>query len=546
MPMSPKQNEQMVGLIRSALEAHNAWWDKQRTVLRLHRNLYASKFHEGSNAAGVKVETGDGPTHVESYLGALFSRAPAVEVGEDPLRADVLPEIPARIANTWLPLQRKVMEQAVRIAIIYPQGFIRVGPKHTTLALDPVDAVEAQAVSPWDVMLDTSAIDWDHMRWAGHRYTVSVAAARKRFPGARFKGGETKDFFTATARKKRGENVPDEMQQVTIIEFYDLVRHEVLFWSADVDGGERILAHGPMPLHRPGTQIPMLPIVPLYMQYIPDAPLFGISVLSRNYDQFREKNLLRTNAANNIRRDNRQYEVKKGVYDEDALARLQAGVDGNIIETEGTPGQNIKSIDVGPMSSNFDQYARDIENDIAKGAVLAPFTRGEASKATATEIGVLAEYSASAIGRMARERDFAIEEMAALFLAHLVPSSAPVALLRLGAPGPDGLAPVVTVSGAMLDRKWRISALDQAGTPMSRALAQQRFTGLIPLLTPLGVPPRAILNEMLRLELISPALAAAIPPEAPPAPAAGAPATGAVSEAELLALAADGQRGAAV
>jgi len=55
-------------------------------------------------------------------------------------------------------------------------------------------------------------------------------------------------------------------------------------------------------------------------------------------------------------------------------------------------------------------------SDINRGSILAPFSRGEATKATATEVAALAQYSASEIGKLARERDGAIEMISTVYL----------------------------------------------------------------------------------------------------------------------------------
>ncbi len=139
----------------------------------------------------------------------------------------------------------------------------------------------------------------------------------------------------------------------------------------------------------------------------------GLSAVARVYDQFYEKNILRTYWANAVRRDSRQYLYREGMVDEEALAKITAGVDGAMIPIDSdTLSGIIVPVGVEPISSNFDRYLAAIEGDINRGSSLAPFARGEATKATATEITALAAYSASEIGKLARERDNAIEAKA--------------------------------------------------------------------------------------------------------------------------------------
>ncbi len=58
--------------------------------------------------------------------------------------------------------------------------------------------------------------------------------------------------------------------------------------------------------------------------------------------------------------------------------------------------------------------------DRERGTVAASFVRGEATKATATEIAALAAYTSSELGCMARERDGAIEQLVENLLADAV------------------------------------------------------------------------------------------------------------------------------
>lgn len=520
--MASKMEQGLVSLVKAALSSHNAEWEHRRNDLKLFRDLYASRFFGDTKGdpTSIRVETGDGPAHIESYLASLFSRSPAVEVGKDKARAEGDPRIPASVCNGWLGKQRETFEQTTRIGLIYPCAFLRVGP-------DSNGGIEVRAVCPWDVILDTSAPTWAHQRWIGHRYTLPLAAARARFSNvaanAWMPQAEKRFFETpgTSKRKSADEDIPQDLQLVTVIEFYDLVRNKVIFYSPDKDNGDSPLKVADTPLRLPGTTAPSHPIVPVYFGYEPDAPVVGISTLSRIYDQLRERNLLRTNAANCIRKDTRQYLARKGAFSEDDAARITLGQDGAIVwvdENEKKPlADLIAAVPVAAMSSNYQFYSRDIENDLNKGSVLAAFTRGEATRATATEIGVLAEYSASAIGRMARVRDAAIEAVAALYLAHLLLAGGEEGLVATA----DIDGKTVAVTRDQLDYAWTITALDQAATPISKAIEQQRFLALVPILQSIGVRPDRILAQLVRLELlpIEFGVDALAPPAGPQAPA---------------------------
>jgi len=233
------------------------------------------------------------------------------------------------------------------------------------------------------------------------------------------------------------------------------------------------------------------------------------------YDQFYEKNILRTYWANSVRRDSRQYLYKEGSLDEEALAKITAGVDGAMIAVdEPVLDGIIRAVGVEPLSGNFDRYLAYIEQDINRGSILAPFSRGEATKATATEVTALAQYSASEIGKLARERDNAIELIALSYLriVSLLAEDKEQAVIEV-----DGLPKVITVQD--LDAKFKIVALDQSSTPLSEALKRNNLVQLLPVLTQLGVPGDKIKEELIRIYDLPESFLEA--PPAPPAPPQG-------------------------
>jgi hypothetical protein len=186
---------------------------------------------------------------------------------------------------------------------------------------------------------------------------------------------------------------------------------------------------------------------------------------------------------------------KEGSLDEEALAKITAGVDGAMIPVdEPVLDGIIRAVGVEPLSGNFDRYLGYIEQDINRGSILAPFSRGEATKATATEVTALAQYSASEIGKLARERDNAIELIAKTYLriVSLLAEDKEQSVIEI-----DGLPKVITPYD--LDAKFKIVALDQSSTPLSEALKRSNLVQLLPVLTQLGVPSAKIKEELIRI-----------------------------------------------
>ena len=147
----------------------------------------------------------------------------------------------------------------------------------------------------------------------------------------------------------------------------------------------------------------------------------GSSALLRVYDQVQETNIIRTYQANMVHRSARQWIVEQGVFDADSMSKLAQGVDGEYIEVELSNGQSLAGsiipVPHSPVPNDLTSYIMQVNEDFQRGSVMAPFTRGEATKATATEVTALAAYSSSEIGRLARERDSMIEMMSAVYVS---------------------------------------------------------------------------------------------------------------------------------
>ncbi len=153
----------------------------------------------------------------------------------------------------------------------------------------------------------------------------------------------------------------------------------------------------------------------------------------------------------------------------------------------------IRAVPVEPLSSNFERYQQAVEADIQRGSIITPNARGEATKATATEITALSFYTSSEIGRMARERDEAIEALAKIYTRMLVytllPDEKPVILVGKKAR---------FITADSLDHKFRYFALDQASTPLSKEMKKRQLLELLPVLGQLGVPQDKILEDIVR------------------------------------------------
>ena len=517
----PRSKQEKLSLIQVILSDHEAYWQEKSGTLRRYRDAYRTQFYRDDRLVDgqLRVETADSFAYIEGYMSSLFSKSPAVEV-ESAYAGQEAKATTRTVVNSFLYDKRNPIENASRMALIYPMAFLKLAPQESD---DVLNRVSIRACEPWTVIVDREASCWDDQRYVGHVYWISGASAKEKFGAKDFKFVNKIEYFDGqnpvTALNQSPDSLPSDLKYIKVVEFYDLGEDKVYYWSPQYSDGNKLIDEDNIPVRTYDDQ-PLPGIAPLYYSRIPDSPLEGYSAMSRVYDQFFEKNEVRTFLANAIRRDSRQYLYKQGLVDEDELAKITAGVDGAMIgvETEGSLDSVIRAIPVAPMTTNFDRYMGMIESDIQRGSSMAPFTRGEATRSTATEVAVMAAYSASEIGRLARERDFAIEKVSDIYirmLSLLLDDDEKAVILVDGRPE--------VVQPEDFDYKFKFAAVDQAATPMSTALRNQEFINLIPVLQGMGVEAGKIRDHLIKVfSLPEEFLSENDAPPEPPPEAAGA------------------------
>ena len=546
--------------VAEIVAGHDLYWTNRREELREYRRLYMTDFwnkQEISVEGVLRTEVPKAYAVVESYLGSLYAKNPAVFVQPD-LRARGNAEVAEATANLYLLTVREQLEDATRLALIYPCSFVKLSP---VPSVDPLKRVAAAALPPWEVIVDATACAWEQQRYVGHVYLMPLPEAAERY-------GKTETDFTpriytkwieassATGSKSvvgispNDNSVPGMEKFVRIVEVYDLLADKLLVWSEDYKGGEDFLFTGvkvqvgalsaePEEGEEPELQHetsgipyksasgrPIVPIIPLYFSRDPDTPLRGYSLISRSRDQFREMNLMRSYQAQGVRRMARQWMVRAGFLSEDAAAKITQGLDGEMIEVDVAPGTpldgNITPVPQAPIPGDIAAYAQTVDNDIKDAGLLAPFTRGEVTKSTATEQQLLAAYTSSEIGRMARIRDSVITSIASTYniiLSVVLGDEAePLAL-----PNPVG---PTNLSAEDLTGDFSYWAVDAGTTPMSDLAKQQSIERLVPTLLSLGAPREAVLSELVRAYQLPEAFAKAVEQAQPVEPVTpeGAPA----------------------
>ena len=492
-----RNNDDIQKFIRIIFSDHKEFWKQQAGDLKRYKNAYESKFwkEEMYDTTMIRVETADAYGFIESYISSLFSKSPSVVIGADLAATGGDPKLAQAAANRFLYNQREQFEIASRLALIYPYSALKLSPAESDEMLDKATIT---AIPCWEVILDRDATAASDQRFIGHTYYLNMVEAKRKFGNKKFVAVPKENYFDegggpVSYTKQDYNDLPDDYLYIEIVELYDLLHNEVYYWSPSYKNGDGLILRSEIPV-RTYNDLPLAPIVPLFYSRSPSKPMEGLSSLARLYDQFYEKNILRTYWANAVRRDSRQYLYREGMIDEEALAKITAGIDGAMIGVDSdTLSGIIMPVGVEPISSNFDRYLAAIESDINRGSSLAPFARGEATKATATEITALAQYSASEIGKLARERDNSLENIVNVYIRTLVllAEDGDKAVLNV-----EGEGKVITP--ADLEGKFRINALDQGSTPLSDAIRKQNLLSLLPTLQGLGVPPEKIKEEIIR------------------------------------------------
>ena len=492
-----RNSDDIQKFIRIIFTDHKNYWKNQSGELKKYKNAYESKFwkEQEYNETMIRIETADCYSYVESFISSLFAKSPSVVIGSDLAATGGDPKLAQAAANRFLYNQREQLEIASRLALIYQFAALKLSPVPSN---EMLDKVTIRAIPCWEVMLDRDATGVEDQRFIGHTYYLNMVEAKRKFGAKKFVAVPKQNYFDeggapVSYTKQDYNDLPDDYLYIEIVELYDLLNDEVYYWSPSYKNGDGIILKSEIPV-RTYNDNPLAPIVPLFYSRSPSKPMEGLSAVARLYDQFYEKNILRTYWANATRRDSRQYLFKEGSVDEESLAKITAGIDGAMIPIDNDSLTGIiMPVGVEPISSNFDRYQNYIESDINRGSSLAPFARGEATKATATEVTALAQYSASEIGKLARERDNALESIVNVYIRTLV-------LLA-----DDGEKAVLSVEGEGktittddLEGKFRINALDQGSTPLSDAIRKQNLLSLLPTLQGLGVPPEVIKEEIIR------------------------------------------------
>jgi len=484
--------------IKNILSYHNTFWDKKRQEMRRYKAAYETNFWDeqgvvvGWKDTQLQVQVSEGYAFIESYIASLYAKHPNVV-----LKAGIENKGNVQksqfISNEFLERSRREIEAASRMALIYTNSFIKLVPQESDNLLQKVLPV---AIPPWEVIVDYDAPRWDLQKYIGHIYYLPVEEANEKFGSKDWTPMSKISTLYFEKEKLEDHSEPSStFEYIKVVELYDLMNDRLIFYSPNWKEDKILMEEKVSIPFRTWDGKPCIPIAPFYFNRIPDTPLEGYSAMKRVYDQIFEMNIIRSFQANAVRKASRQYIVKKGSLDSEQMAQITAGIDGIFIEVEDESLEGIiRALPQNPTPPELEQYYRQVTADKDKGSIMAPFTRGEATKITAAETAALAAYTSSEIGRLARERDGVIENMVKIYLSilalYLTEGMKQIVFL-------DGKLSAVTPDDLLGD--FGVYAADSSSTPISEAINRGQLLANIPTLVELGVPKDLILNEVVRV-----------------------------------------------
>lgn len=573
-------------LVESLVADHDARVRQLEPELRAYRDAYSDRFWYGlrsrpkANTVGpvqnadwllkmpVLAETNRVRVFVDSYRDGLFykglratvrpptvPRAPLEELLDRGTPDDPTPSAADQVAEAlryWITRAdvEEAAEQAVDMALMYPEVGFKVHYDSSIESQNPLDTVRLEALPPWEVVFDRRARSLRDLRSIGHIYWCSWAELKEKYPDV-----ERQDFVL-TRRidvldgQPSGEAGGEE--GVRVLELLDLCdvtyvptgngedrkvdgRFRVIALSANKPG--TVLHEGPPPYVGPdGAPIPF--IIPIVLLNVPEHRLMGLSPVAGTYALNAEMNVTRTILHTGMAKDaTRKILVDSTKVDEEVLEKILDGEDMEYIRVDSAGEGGLRGammpVDSPPLSKTLGDAMSVLEQDMDATAGLSPMSRGQALKyATAAEVHSHNDYSETTLGRLRKRLDKAVVRVLRTYLRVL--AAAMEDRKEKGvAVHVDGK--LVTLKREWLDEQWDVDLADVATSPLAEAQARMELTQAMPMLQsayellkagdPFG---RALLRYIVDLfnlpaEFMPDALLRDQPPPPPPAPPPGPP-----------------------
>lgn len=521
-----------MNLVAQAYADHCSYWLTRRQVMDQCARAYSCQLSKAMGDAQDRwsdpIETQHANQAVESVVSTLYPKALSVKVGPPTAGPSNVKGVEA-ILNSLLAPSTPSAHTGVRLSLIYPFACYYLASRPFP---DLIRKLELHSLRPQEVLIDRSARSWSTMQYVGvvRWIPVSKVLSTYRVKAANLAVHDCATDYPSAEYKQDRFSAPPENGLVRVIEFYDLINDKLIEYSPDLRTNDGILRNKSilsMPTDdmdeeelaslrdddsipaRDRYDVPVVPIIPVYMAELPDRPLEGSSLVERSLSYFKALFVHR----------NRIYEASKQItpmfytnakLDADTRSAIKAGRHGTILtqlQSEDDKPVAFAPIPVADVPQGLYEISQVLESDLQMASNLAPFTRGEESEgATATEIRTLSAYSSSMVGQWQLRRDQAIDAVcrAALATYAVLLQGETVEIVYRGE--------AISVTAEELLAEYTISVYDGGQTPLSDSQVGEQLVNLAPVLERLGSSKTEILRAIVSTLKLPEAL---IPNEAP-------------------------------
>lgn len=480
------------------------FWKGVSGISQGHRSLasvakYADAAGDGSPKR-LLFEENHVKTWVFSFLDSLYHSGlrTTVTTGvlEDPDGCD--PTAIAALLDDWLDsiLVEEGTEQGFQMSLIYPECAFVID---TCDSKALVESVKFEVLAPWDAVWDRNAKSVKDMRYIGRiRYLNIEDVMQMEEWDVEREDLEPEHHGDALTGIRDMADL--DGHQIRVLELFDLTDPYIddesgatdpagsfriyilsVARGATADNGMKLVYDGAMPFtDLNGKGIPN--IIPVILQPHADKPLQGVAPVATIYNQNAELNFARSVFATAARVDaDRKLLVNGDVFDNEKLDKLSNGTDGEVIPVgQGKLDGAAKWLDNQPVSSTISEYHRMTTGSMEATAGTAPMTRGQPLKyASATEANHLNSYTETTLGRLRRRMDRVVIKVLRM-------------VLRLMGESIKGKQDVYaagekhTVDKSWFDKRWRISLVDEASTPMAQQQRRAELVTIMPQLLELS------------------------------------------------------------
>ena len=580
-------------LVRYVLAANARFWASQAENVKRAWHVYnvAMDSYVSDGRVQAKVSVPDGAASIDSFAGALFSQPISFVVGR-PIHGTEASdsEVASTLLNSFTSRKdsRHEVFRGGLLALCFGLSAWKVEPaaRRRQRRHRAAEAHVLRAYAPWSVLVDYDARVPSEQRWIGCRYNMTAAGLSKKFgiPMDRIEpysttlaagagAGSTMDFggpgfgnlfgsiagdgSIGGAYGMMGGNgvgvglveLAKSHRQCEVVEIYDLVNDQVLYWSPNVSaenpgsvgvggGGTDLYGLTRGALLKEPAQIPLRddnddPLVPIEsLRFLSDPanPMVGISVLSRLEWAVLEKAFIRSAMQTATRRDVRIILARAGAFSSSAdneAQKLNNPTDGDVIYVDTakdeSPSDVVEMLELGPMSSNLERSHAMADQDIERAAPGGSILRGQpaGSRTTATEIELLGASTATQSNMLTTKRNDTLEAIANVFLRATLlglkgSRKEDAEVVDVNAQVGDGTERKPrAVTHASLDGDFVLSVADGAATPQTKALQRAQWQFLGPILANLGGNKAAIRAAIVKAYDKDPSLAEGEPVQAP-------------------------------